>query len=134
MPRALCALSALAAYVPPTTSYFCASSAFGARTALDINPYRMRRFSRGPVPNASNDNWEAPTWVRRGPYSARRLKALKASSHVWAAGGARAQARRSTGDVLDGLPSVCLPCSLVLFCFFRPRSLPFWFGLAPSNL
>ena len=38
-----------------------------------------------------------------GPYSARRLKALKAS-HGWAAGGARAQARRSTGDVLGGLP------------------------------
>ena len=50
-----------------------------------------------------NDNSEAPTWVRRGPYSATRIKALKAS-HVWAAGGARAQARRSTGDVLSGLP------------------------------
>ena len=34
---------------------------------------------------------------------ARRLKAFKVS-HVWAAGGARAQARRSTGDVLGGLP------------------------------
>ena len=33
----------------------------------------------------------------------RRLKAFKAS-HVWAAGGARAQARRSTGDVVGGLP------------------------------
>ena len=42
---------------------------------------------------------ETPTWVRRGPCPARRLKVLKAS-HVWAAGGARAQARRSTGDVL----------------------------------
>ena len=43
------------------------------------------------------------TWVRRGPCPARRLKAFKAS-HVWAAGGARAEARRSTGDVLGGLP------------------------------
>ncbi|CAN0222737.1 unnamed protein product, partial [Ascophyllum nodosum] len=50
-----------------------------------------------------NDNSEAPIWVRRDPYSARRLKALRAS-HVWAAGGARAQARRSTGDVLNRLP------------------------------
>ena len=31
------------------------------------------------------------------------LKAFKAS-HVWAAGGAKAQARRSTGDVVGGLP------------------------------
>ena len=46
---------------------------------------------------------EAPTWVRRGPCTARRLKAFKAS-HVWAAGGARTQARSSTGDVVGGLP------------------------------
>ena len=39
--------------VPPTTSYFCASSAFGARTAPYLNLYRMGKFSRGPVPNAS---------------------------------------------------------------------------------
>ena len=50
-----------------------------------------------------NDNSEAPTWVCRGPYPARRLRALKAS-HVRAAGGARIQARKSTGDVLGGLP------------------------------
>ena len=37
-----------------------------------------------------------------GPCTARRLKAFKAS-HVWAAGGARTQARRSTGDVVGGL-------------------------------
>ena len=48
-------------------------------------------------------NSEAPTWVRWGPCPTRRLKAFKAS-HVWAAGGARAQARRSTGDVVGGLP------------------------------
>ena len=40
-------------YVLPTTSYSCALSAFGARTASGINPYRIGRFSRGPVPNAS---------------------------------------------------------------------------------
>ena len=38
------------------------------------------------------------------PCTTRRLKAVKAS-HVWAAGGARTQARRSTGDVVGGLPT-----------------------------
>ena len=55
------------------------------------------------IPTHRNDNSEAPTWVRRGPCTTRRLKAVKAS-HVWAAGGARTQARRSTGDVVGGLP------------------------------
>ena len=41
--------------------------------------------------------------VHRGSYSARRLKALKVS-HIWAAGGARAHARRPSGNVLAGLP------------------------------
>ena len=50
-----------------------------------------------------NNNSEAPTWVRRGPCTARRLKAFKAS-HAWAAGGTRTQARRSTGDVVGVLP------------------------------
>ena len=72
------------------------------RTGLQIpivwGGYREDRFR-----THRNDNWEAPTWVLRGPYSARRLKALKAR-HVWAAGGARAQARRSTDDVLGELP------------------------------
>ena len=45
------------------------------------------------------DNMDASTWVRRAPCSARRLKSLKAN-HVWAADGARTQARRSTGDVM----------------------------------
>ena len=47
------ALSTLAACVPPTTSYFCASSAFGARIAQSTTFYRMDRLSRGPIPNAS---------------------------------------------------------------------------------
>ena len=53
VPRVLCAPRTLAAYVLPTTSYSCALSAFGARTASGINPYRIGRFSRGPIPNAS---------------------------------------------------------------------------------
>ena len=53
MPRELCAPRTLAVYVLPTTSYSCALSAFGARTASGINLYRIGRFSRGPVPNAS---------------------------------------------------------------------------------
>ena len=48
-----CALRTLAPCVLPTTSYFCASSAFGPRTAPGINLCRIGRFSRGPVPNAS---------------------------------------------------------------------------------
>ena len=70
----------------------------GGRVVLDICGSVFLRFR-----THRNDNSEAPTWVRRGPCPARRLKALKAS-HVWAAGGARAQARRSTGDVLGRLP------------------------------
>ena len=42
--------------------------------------------------------------MRDAADAARRLKAFK-TSHVRAAGGARAQARRSTGDVLGRLPS-----------------------------
>ena len=50
-------LRTLAAYVLLTTIYSCALSAFGARTAPGINPYRIRRFSRGPVPNASKQQF-----------------------------------------------------------------------------
>ena len=100
--RGLRAFRTLAACLLPTISYFCASSAFGARIVPSINPYRMG-ISRGPVRTHRNDNSEAPTCVRRGPRSATRRKALKAS-HFWAAGGARAQARMSTVDVLGGLP------------------------------
>ena len=103
MPRGLCAPRTLAAYVLPTTSYSCALSAFGARTAPGINPYLIRRSREDRFRTHRNDNPEAPTWVRRGLCPARRLKDFKVS-HVWAAGGARAQARRSTGDVLGGLP------------------------------
>ena len=45
---------------------------------------------------------EAPTWVRQGPRSAKRLKTLK-KNNIWAPGDARSQVRRSTGDVLGAL-------------------------------
>ena len=54
VPRGLCALRTLTACVPSTTSYYCASSAFGARIVPGTNLYRMERCSRGPVPNALN--------------------------------------------------------------------------------
>ena len=103
MPRGLCAPRTLAAYVLPTTSCSCALSAFGARTASGINPYRIGGSREDRFRTHRNDNSEAPTWVRRGPCTTRRLKAFKAS-HVWAAGDARTQARRSIGDVVGGLP------------------------------
>ena len=63
-------------------------------------------FSRGSALKLIDTtiyNPEAPVWVRRGPYLARRVKALKAS-HVWTTGGTKAQAKMPTGDVLGGLP------------------------------
>ena len=57
----------LAAYVLPTTSYSCALSAFGARTASGINPYRIGRFSRGPVPNASKRQFGSANLGSPGP-------------------------------------------------------------------
>ena len=79
VPRGLCALKTVAVCVPPTTSYFLASSAFGVRTVPGTNPYRMERPSRGPVSNAQKQYFGAQTWIRQGPYSMRRLKA----SDVW---------------------------------------------------
>ena len=102
MPRGLCALTTLAACAPPTTSYFCALSAFGARIVPDTNLYRME-MGEDRFQTHRDDILEAPIWVHRGPYSTTRLKALKAN-HVWATGGARAQGRRLFGDVLGGLP------------------------------
>ena len=54
-------------YVLPTTSYSCALSAFGARTASGINPYRIGRFSRGPVPNASKRQFGSANLGSPGP-------------------------------------------------------------------
>ena len=67
VPRGLCAPRTLAAYVLPTTSYSCALSAFGARTASGINPYRIGRFSRGPVPNASKRQFGSANLGSPGP-------------------------------------------------------------------
>ena len=73
---------------------------------------RLRTSSDQQVEEMTNYVGCAVAWVIAGfgeaknisdPCPARRLKAFKAS-HVWAAGGARAQARRSTGDVVGGLP------------------------------
>ena len=69
MPRGLCAPRTLAAYVLPTASYSCALSAFGARTASGINPYRIGRVSRGPVPNASKRQLESANLGSPGPLS-----------------------------------------------------------------
>ena len=96
MTRRLCALRTLTACVRSTTSYFCASSAFGARTAPGLNPYRTRRLSRGPVPNASKRRFGSTNLGFPEPLFG---KATQASQS-----GARAQARKSTGDVLGGLP------------------------------
>ena len=46
VPRGLCPLKTLVAYLLPTTSYFCASSTFGARIALGINLYRREKLSK----------------------------------------------------------------------------------------
>ena len=64
---------------------------------------------REVLERTGSERIETTIWKRQlgfagGPCTARRLKAFKAS-HVWAAGGARTQARRPTGDVVGGLPS-----------------------------
>ena len=104
MPRGLCAPRTLAAYVLPTTSYSCALSAFGARTASGINPYRIGRLSRGPVPNASKRQFGSANLGSPGPLYDKATQRFQSESCLWAAGGARTQARRSTGDVVGGLP------------------------------
>ena len=55
------------------------------------------------LPPHRNDNLEAPSSVRRGSYSVRRLKALE-ESDAWGARGARARAKRSIGSLLGGCP------------------------------
>ena len=93
----------LAAYVLPTTSYSCALSAFGARTASGINPYRIGRFSRGPVPNASKRQFGSVNLDSPGPLYGKATQSFQSESCL---GGwrCRTQARRSTGDVVGGLP------------------------------
>ena len=53
MPRGLCVFMTLTGCQRSTISYYCASSAFGARIVSDTKFYCIRRHSRGPIPNAS---------------------------------------------------------------------------------
>ena len=82
MPRGLCALKTLAAYVLPTTSYSCVSSAFGARTAPGIHPYRIERFSRGPVPNASKRHFCSANMGSPGPLSGKATQGSRSESSL----------------------------------------------------
>ena len=80
MPRGLCAPRALTAYVLPTTSYSCALSAFGAKTASGINPCRIGRFSRGPVPNASKQQFGSANLGSPGPLSDKATQGFQSES------------------------------------------------------
>ena len=80
MPRGLCHLRTLAAYVLPTTSYSCALSVFGARTAPGINIYRIERFSRGPVPNASKRHFGSANLGLPVPLSSKATQGSQSES------------------------------------------------------
>ena len=80
--RGLCAPRTLAAYVLPTTSYSCALSAFGARTASGINPSRIGRFSRGPVPNASKRQFGSANLGSPGPLSDKATQDSQSESYL----------------------------------------------------
>ena len=67
-------------YVLPTTSYSCALSAFGARTASGINPYRIGRFSRGPVPNASKRQFGSANLGSPGPLYGKATQSSQSES------------------------------------------------------
>ena len=64
----------------PTTSYFCALSAFGARTASGIHPYRIGRFLRGPVPNASKRQFGSANLDSPGPLSGKATQGSQSES------------------------------------------------------
>ena len=80
MPRRLRAPRALAAYVLSTTRYSCALSAFGPRTASGVNPYRIGRFSRGPVPNASKRQFGSANLGSPGPLSDKATQDFQSES------------------------------------------------------
>ena len=63
-----------------TTSYSCALSAFGARTASGINPYCIGRFSRGPVPNASKRQFGSANLGSPGPLSDKATQGFQSES------------------------------------------------------
>ena len=75
-----------------------ASAAFGARIVPGTNLDRMKRRLTRPVPNDLKRQFGSVNLGSPGPLFSK-------ATHVWAAGGARAQGRMSTGDVLGGLPS-----------------------------
>ena len=68
--------------VLPTTIYFCASSTFGARTTTGINPYRMGRFSRGPVPNASKRGFRSANLGSPEPLSGKATQSSQSASYL----------------------------------------------------
>ena len=68
------------AYVLPTTSYSCALSAFGTRTTPGINPYRIGRFSRGPVPNASKRQFGSANLGSSEPLSGKATQGFQSES------------------------------------------------------
>ena len=68
------------AYVLPTTSYSCALSAFGIRTAPGINRYRIGRFSRGPVPNASKRQFGSAKLGSSEPLSGKATQGFQSES------------------------------------------------------
>ena len=70
----------LAAYVLPTTSYSCALSAFGARTASGINPYRIGKFSRGLIPNASKQKFGSANLSSPRPLSDKATQGFQSKS------------------------------------------------------
>ena len=82
VPRGLCAPRTLAAYVLPTTSYSRALSAFGARTAPGINPYRIGRSSSGPVPHASKRRFVSANLGLPGPLSGKAPHGVQSESFL----------------------------------------------------
>ena len=99
-PRELCAPRTLAAYVLPITSYSCALSAFGARTAPRINPYRIGRFSRGLVPNASKRQFGSANLGSPGPLSDKASQGFQSKSCLggwWCKGPSEEVDRRRRG-------------------------------------
>ena len=80
VPRGLCALRTLAAYILHTAGYSCALSTFGARTSPGINPYRIGRFSGGPVPNASKRQFGSANLGSPGPLSDKATQGSQSES------------------------------------------------------
>ena len=62
------------------TRYSCALSAFGARTAPGIKPYRIGRFSRGPVSNASKRQFGSANLGSPGPLSGNVTQGFQSES------------------------------------------------------